>query len=159
MQQSMTESPGVLRLRRALDDDVEAPILPSRVRFCAFDSSQAKHVHTLLDLAYANGEGSVSAFADWWEALSGDAEYDPALCILACDGDGRLVGVAQCWTSAFVKDLAVHPQWRRCGVGRALLLQVFATFRRRGAPAVDLKVRVDNADALAFYESMGMRPV
>ena len=57
---------------------------------------------------------------------------------------GALAGVAQCWTGAFLKDLAVRPDMRRHGLGRALLHHCFAVFRRRGAPAVDLKVEAEN---------------
>ena len=73
------------------------------------------------------------------------------------DGNG-IAGVAQCWTSAFVKDLAVRPRLRRRGLGSALLLQAFRTFRERGAAFVDLKVVADNlSGALRLYRSHGMR--
>jgi ribosomal protein S18 acetylase RimI-like enzyme len=155
----MAKSPGVLRLRRTLHHADEAPILPRGVRFCAFDPSQASCAHALLELAYAPGEGSIGEFADWWSSLSSDTEFDESLCFLACDANSCLIGVAQCWTSAFVKDLAVHPLWRRRGLGRALLLRTFAAFKQRGARAVDLKVQSDNVAARALYLSVGMRPV
>ena len=78
---------------------------------------------------------------------------------LARDGTGRLAGVAQCWTSGFVKDLAVARDWRRRGLGRALMLRVFAAFAERGAPSVDLKVRAGNTAGRAFYDALGMRKV
>ena len=59
----------------------------------------------------------------------------------------RLAGAALCWTSAFLKDLAVRPDMRRLGIGENLLRQVFRHFRVRGAAAVDLKVETGNANA------------
>ena len=100
---------------------------------------------------------SVEPFAEWWKTLAADSEYDPALCFTAWSG-GTLVGVAQCWTSAFVKDLAVHPAWRRRGVATGLLLTAFRIFRDRGASSVALKVQADNAVAICFYENLGMVP-
>ena len=65
--------------------------------------------------------------------------------------------MAQCWTSAFIKDLAVHPRARRRGVGRALMLMAFHAFAKRGATHVDLKVREENASALRLYRDLGMK--
>jgi ribosomal protein S18 acetylase RimI-like enzyme len=62
----------------------------------------------------------------------------------------------QCWTTAFVKDIAVHPRARRCGVGRALMLTAFEAFRARGATHVDLKVREDNLAARQLYDRLEM---
>ena len=58
-----------------------------------------------------------------------------------------------------MKDLVVHPDWRRRGLGEALLLHVFAEFHRRGAARVDLKVWENNSDARRLYGRMGMRAV
>jgi ribosomal protein S18 acetylase RimI-like enzyme len=84
-----------------------------------------------------------------------DYEFDPSLGLLAVDAEG-VVGMAQCWKSAFVKDLAVHPRARRRGVGRALMLAVFHEFAGRGATHVDLRTREENSNAQAFYRSLGM---
>ena len=62
----------------------------------------------------------VPDFEDWWEKFSGDSEFDASLCFLVF-GEGRLAGVALCWTSAFLKDLAVRPDMRRLGIGENLL--------------------------------------
>jgi ribosomal protein S18 acetylase RimI-like enzyme len=89
--------------------------------------------------------------------LKGDAEYDPALCFIAVDDQDQIVGVAQCWTSAFLKDLAVSLAFRRRGLGSALLLTVFQAFQERGAEFVDLKVEADNpTGAVRLYGSHGM---
>jgi ribosomal protein S18 acetylase RimI-like enzyme len=110
--------------------------------------------------AYARGGGYVEPFAIWWPSLIGDAEYDPALCFVAADEAGEIVGVAQCWTSAFVKDLAVAPTARRQGLGAALLCQAFHVFRERGAAHLDLKVEADNpTGALRLYRALGFREI
>jgi len=102
----------------------------------------------------------VEPFPVWWRGLKGDAEYDPALCFIAVDDHGQIIGVAQCWTSAFLKDLAVSPAFRKRGLGSALLLTVFRTFRARGANCVDLKVEADNPTGAArLYGRHGMRTI
>ncbi|OAI43284.1 hypothetical protein AYO42_06165 [Rhizomicrobium sp. SCGC AG-212-E05] len=143
-----------VRLRRLLDEPLASPVWPLSISLRDFTPGQAGAVHALLALAYEEGGGSVPAFAPWWETLSADSEYDPALCFTAYDS-GMLVGVAQCWTSGYVKDLAVHPSWRRRGVATALLLHSFHVFAQRRAPRVDLKVETGNDGAMTFYKSLG----
>ena len=93
-------------------------------------------------------------------ACRDDSEYDPTLCFLAANEQDEIVGVAQCWTSAFVKDLAVAPAMRRQGLGAALLSHAFRAFAERGVPSVDLKVDADNpSGALRLYRSLGFETV
>jgi ribosomal protein S18 acetylase RimI-like enzyme len=122
----------------------------------AFTAQDASAVHDLLRLGYADGGGEVGPFEQWWPALRDDEEYSPELCILAVDAHDRVVGVAQCWTSGFIKDLVVHPDHRRQGIAEGLLGEVFKLFAERGRPQVDLKVRSDNHRAAALYAKVGM---
>jgi ribosomal protein S18 acetylase RimI-like enzyme len=148
------------RMRKILDESVALPIWPDGICTSAFAENDASRAHTLLALAYRNGGGSVPPLEEWWQSLRRDSEYDSTLCFSVENREGRLIGFAQCWTSAFVKDLAVHPQFRRLGIGRALLLHIFREFQARGALTVDLKVAAKNpTGANALYESLGMRAV
>ncbi|GAA0336314.1 GNAT family acetyltransferase [Sphingomonas oligophenolica] len=52
--------------------------------------------------------------------------------------------------------LAVAPAHQRAGHGRALMDAAEAWLRRRGAPKIQLMVREDNAEALGFYEALGL---
>jgi len=67
--------------------------------------------------------------------------------------------VAQCWTSAYIKNLVVHPRAQGRGLGRALLLHAFNVFQQRREGFVDLKVLEDNVRAQHLYESVGMHVV
>lgn len=152
----------VLRMRRELDSDAEQAGWPEGVSLkmpgAEPDMKLLKGAHSVLGDGFWAGGGGAPAFRQWWKALRTDEEFDPALVFLAVDREG-VAGIAQCWTSAFVKDLAVAPRMRRQGLGRALMLTAFAEFKQRGARHVDLKVREDNAPALALYESLGMRTI
>jgi ribosomal protein S18 acetylase RimI-like enzyme len=151
----------VIRMRRSLADPVPDAVWPVGIRPIPFDPDRhAEAVHALLVEAYARGGGTVEPFAIWWPSLRDDSDYDPALVFVAADERDVIVGVAQCWTSAFVKDLAVAPSMRRHGLGSALLHQVFHAFRERGAAFVDLKVHSDNpSGALRLYRSLGFEEV
>lgn len=120
-----------------------------------FEHRDAHALHALLEEAF--DDGADGPFDDWWPRIHGDAEFDPDLCFLVIDGKGLLAGAALCWTSSFVKDLAVHPASRRRGIGEALMRHVFLAFRDRGAAHVDLKTNsVKNAAAFRLYERLGM---
>jgi ribosomal protein S18 acetylase RimI-like enzyme len=150
----------IQRLRRDLSDAVADPIWPAGFSARTFTAEDAPAVHRLMQLAYAQGGGSVGAFDDWWPAVRDDGEFDAGLCFLAIDGAGAIVGAAQCWTSAYIKDLVVHPDSRRHGLAEALLRIVFQAFRHRGATHVDLKVEMDNpTGALRLYRRLGMYEV
>ena len=138
-----------------------APAWPPGVRPAPFDAARhAKQAHDLLTEVYRPGGGQAGSYDDWWFALRGDPEYDPSVFFLALDGNDHVIGLARCWSSAFLKDLAVSEVWRRMGVGKALLLQAFATFRIRGATHLDLKVEDDNPSGAArLYRRMGMKPI
>lgn len=152
----------VLRMRRELDGAIEAPVWPSGFSMQTLgtkpDRKLVEAAHSVLEAGFWEGGGGAPIFRQWWKALRKDEEFDPSLVFLAIDADG-VAGMAQCWTSAFVKDLAVAPRVRRKGLGRALMLAAFAEFARRGADHVDLKVREDNAPAIALYESLRMRTI
>ncbi|WP_296746041.1 N-acetyltransferase [Mesorhizobium sp.] len=150
--------PNDIRLRKLLDDALIAPHWPEGFVMRVFEHRDAQALHALLGEAFERG--TEGAFDDWWPRIHGDAEFDPDLCFLAIDGKGLLAGAALCWTSAFVKDLAVHPGSRRHGIGEALMRQVFLAFRDRGAGHVDLKTSsVNNAAAFRLYERLGMVPI
>jgi ribosomal protein S18 acetylase RimI-like enzyme len=151
----------VIRMRRSLADPVPKPLWPAGIQPIPFAPERhAQEVHALLVAAYAQGGGAVEPFGIWWPSLRDDPEYDPALCFIAADETGQAVGVAQCWTGAFVKDLAVAPALRRRGLGSALLHEAFRVFRERGAASVDLKVHADNpSGALRLYQSHGFEEI
>jgi ribosomal protein S18 acetylase RimI-like enzyme len=150
----------IQRLRSDLADAVADPVWPSGFTMRTFAAEDAPAVHRLMRVAYAHGGGSVGTFDTWWPAVRDDGEFDAALCFLAINRAGEIVGAAQCWTSAYVKDLVVHPDARRHGLAEALLLTVFQAFRRRGSTHVDLKVEMDNpTGAVRLYRRLGMYDV
>jgi ribosomal-protein-alanine N-acetyltransferase len=85
---------------------------------------------------------------------------DPDRCFLyaARDADGQLVAYCSFWRifdEAHVNNFAVHPAWRRQGLGRRLLGHVLAAAEAIGAPRATLEVRASNLPAIALYESGG----
>jgi len=53
--------------------------------------------------------------------------------------------------------LAVAPELRRGGLGRAMLDEVERRLRRLGCPKINLQVRGGNEEVIGFYERVGYR--
>lgn len=77
--------------------------------------------------------------------------------LVARAGD-RVVGFAGLWLmvdEAHVTTFGVHPDWRRQGIGRQLLLNLAELSLAIGARRMTLEVRVSNAAAQALYGAFG----
>jgi ribosomal-protein-alanine acetyltransferase len=95
------------------------------------------------------------------EALREEHERPVARAFLA-RLEGEPVGFASAHVVVDEVDLqiiATHPEWRRRGVGRALLTEVLRMAREEGAVVVHLEVRVSNDPAQALYEELGFEVV
>ena len=102
-------------------------------------------------------------FPDPWSEASFASELENplSLWLVALDG-GTVVGYAGSQTvfdEADLLNVAVHPAYRRQGVGRALLLALEQTLSARGVHSLTLEVRSSNEPAIALYRGLGYAPV
>ena len=104
-------------------------------------------------------------FADPWSYRSFERMLD-APAFLVAETAGEVVGyvVADCTPNfgrdiGHIKDLAVRPETRGVGVGRALLRAALVRLRMEGALVVKLEVREDNESARSLYASEGFEAV
>jgi len=140
-----------LLLRRDLRGEIHPPAWPGSITLSTLQPEDAAAVHRLLSL-----HGGEPVPWDQWQAcFKADAEYDPGLCLVLRHGT-QIIAVAQGWTSAFIKDLVVHEDYRRQGLGLRLLEALFRCFQHRGEPYVDLRVREHNHAARRLYERCGL---
>jgi ribosomal-protein-alanine N-acetyltransferase len=87
------------------------------------------------------------------------ADNDQAHFFVA-DVDGRVAGVAGYWfivDECHISTVAVHPDWRRQGLGELLVRSVLRHARSLGAVMATLEVRVSNAAAIRLYEKFGFK--
>jgi ribosomal-protein-alanine N-acetyltransferase len=126
-----------LLIRRAVPDDLAAIARIERASFS--DPWSEDSLATALDrmvVLVASAEGS-------GDGAVGLAGYVVAL-VVAPDAE--------------VADLAVAPEARRQGVGRALLARAIDVLADLHVRAVHLEVRESNRAARSLYESAGFRP-
>lgn len=141
-----------------LDDSLEPPRWPDDVAVRTFSEEDAAAVKELLDLAYAEEpDHEPMPFEDWKTFMLGDPSFDPACWFLA-EAEGELAAAILNWNNGFVKDLVVHPERRRRGLGEGLMRHTFREFRRRGLERVTLKTdSINPTEAWRLYERLGMR--
>lgn len=81
---------------------------------------------------------------------------------LVAERGRTVVGYVGCQTvldEGYITNVAVGPEARRQGVGRALLHELAARVKAEKLAFVTLEVRRSNAAAIALYESMDYEPV
>jgi ribosomal protein S18 acetylase RimI-like enzyme len=91
------------------------------------------------------------------DALGAFAARNPGLFLLAED-DRRIVGSALGgWDGrrGWLYHVATHPDARRRGLARDLVVRLEARLREMGCPKVNLIVWAENEEAMRFWESIG----
>ena len=98
-------------------------------------------------------------FSDPWSEASVHSELSNPLSFwLVAQEDGKLIGYVGSQSvapEADVMNLAVAPEWRNKGIGRALMTALIAQLHSRGITALFLEVRVGNTPAQNLYRSLG----
>lgn len=98
-------------------------------------------------------------FSDPWSEKSVASEVgNPLSCwLVALDGEtvAGYVGSQTVLDETDMMNVAVHPDFRRQGVARALILALTEELKKRGSHCLTLEVRASNDPARALYESLG----
>ncbi len=98
-----------------------------------------------------------------WSENSVASELTNALSLwLVAEEDGRVAGYIGSQTVCEESDMmnvAVHPDFRRRGIGEALVKALETELRARGSHCLTLEVRASNAPAIALYEKLGFSQV
>lgn len=140
-----------LRVVIELGSPLPAPEWPAGVAVRGFDPARdARDAHALAMTALADTwEFEPQSFADWYEDWIDAPGFDSSLWTVA-EHAGGIVGMAQCRYEPPGSDLgwfelvAVEREWRRRGLGRALVLHALASLRDRGTTQVGLGVDPEN---------------
>ncbi len=122
-------------------------------------------------------EAAMEAFRDHWDSRQFTfnewlhfrvkrADFDPSLWLLAMDGE-EIVGTALGYPNrdgdpkfGWISEVSVRRNWRKRGVGAALMNTAFGEFYRRGFTRVGLNVDGENpTGAKRLYERVGMAVV
>jgi len=75
--------------------------------------------------------------------------------------DGHAVGYCGMWhvvNEGHITNIAVSPEFRRHGIGKALMGKLFDLADELELIGITLEVRMNNAPAQALYASLGFKP-
>ena len=102
-------------------------------------------------------------FSDPWSEKSVASELNNplSLWLVALEGE-RLAGYVGSQTvldETDMMNIAVHPDYRRCGVARQLVEELVAGLKRRGSRCLTLEVRASNDPARKLYEKLGFQQI
>lgn len=117
------------------------------------------HLDDLSDLLLIE---SASFVQPWSKAdfLSELCKSPPSIYVARKDLESPVLGYICFWEVADeiqMLNLAVHPEYRRQGVGRTLLTFLLKQAQVKKATKVFLEVRPSNQAALALYRSLGFK--
>ena len=101
-----------------------------------------------------------ASFSLPWPARSFRYEIteNPAARAWVAERDGNVIGLLVLWLivgEAHIATLATHPEFRRQGVARKLLIQALRAAAAEGARSAVLEVRAGNEAARAMYGKYG----
>lgn len=99
--------------------------------------------------------------ADFREETYEAAEFDPTTYLVALDGEtGESVGLVRVWMKQPIPRLGfigVRRRYRRRGIARAMLAEVFARLGERGIHEVSTEIDETNTASRALLEGLGAR--
>jgi ribosomal protein S18 acetylase RimI-like enzyme len=135
------------------------PRLPADVSIRAYRDDDARPLHAFIEHAFAANNERILPFDEWLPFMTGHEDFDPAFFHVAESG-GDIVACALTWKpfewKGWLKDLAVHPEHRRRGLGGAMNGVAAAAYHEAGVERMGLKVDADNpTGAPRLYQRLG----
>jgi ribosomal-protein-alanine N-acetyltransferase len=129
--------------------------LATRYELVPMDASHLDEVSAIELESYEN-PWARSAF----ESELGKYPVSFSQVALTTEAPARVAGYCVTWIvfeHLHIQNLAVHPEHRRRGLGRLILLRALEEGRARGATAALLEVRRSNEAAQNLYRELGFR--
>ena len=98
-------------------------------------------------------------FRDPWSENSVSSELNNplSLWLVAVEGEkvAGYVGSQSVMGESDMMNVAVHPDFRRQGIGERLILELIDQLENRGNHSLTLEVRASNVSAIALYRKLG----
>ncbi len=116
-------------------------------------SLRAEHIEKIADLEKI-------CFSTPWTAEGILDSFKRGTKFLVAERLGEVlgyIGISCILDEGYVTNIAVFPEWRRKGVGAALLKATFSLALENGLKFVSLEVRESNSSAISLYKKFGFK--
>ena len=104
-----------------------------------------------------------TCFSDPWSENSIASELDnPLSCWLVAVDNDMVVGYVGSQTvldGSDMMNIAVHPDYRKQGIGTGLILELIRELSLRGSHSLMLEVRTSNEQAISVYSKLGFSEI
>jgi mycothiol synthase len=150
------------RMKRQMENLPQSPDWPPGINWRPYQLGEEQAVFEVIAEAFPKNWGPASrGFEEWKRRMERD-RFDPSLWFIAWQAD-KIAGCSLCHIkgeTGWVNQLAVRTEWRKKGLGMALLQQSFREFYSRNIKTVALGVDAANpTGATRLYEKAGMQVV
>ena len=148
-------------MRIELEQEPPAPQWPDGLSVSRFDPADAAAFHEAYEVAFADHwQHEPQPFEAWRRNSIDRDDFSPELWAVVRDGDQIVAGTIlrpERLGVAWLARLFTRREWRRRGVGEALLYDAFGGFWRLGKPTIGLGVDAQSdTGAQRLYERVGM---
>jgi mycothiol synthase len=158
-----------INLEITLESEPDAPQALQGITTRLYRPGQDERaIHTVIQESFQDiGGRPYRTFEEWSERATGHAHFDPRQLYVALAGS-QIVGAITCRTyegqgyegqpEGHITQLGVLRPWRKHGIARHLIQQVFAAYYQRGIRHITISVDAHNpTGARQLYQAMGMR--
>lgn len=121
-----------------------------------FEALQGKHLPAILEIEALCNTSPWSEQSFRNELVNADSTF------LVAIGDGQVVGYGGAWRvidELHITTVAVHPDHRRQGIAKKLMVRLLEEARGEGLTCSTLEVRAGNEAAIRMYENLGYASV
>ena len=98
-------------------------------------------------------------FSEPWseKSIASELENPLSLWLVALDGEtvAGYIGSQTVMDETDMMNVAVHPEYRRQGIGEALVMALIRQLQQTGSKNLSLEVRTSNVSARNLYEKLG----
>ncbi len=102
-------------------------------------------------------------FVDPWSenSVASELKNPLSLWLVAMDGQqlAGYIGSQSVGEEADMMNVAVHPDFRKNGIGRMLIMQLIETLKTKGIHCLTLEVRASNVPAIDLYEKLDFKRI
>ncbi len=144
---------GYKKCRQYITDAIDELVENGFFSEMQVETIQREHINAIADLE------KICFSTPWSKDALLDAYKNGTKFFVATVGQKVLgyIGISCVLDEGYITNIAVFPEFRKKGVGTALLNRVFSLALDIGLSFVSLEVRVSNKNAISLYEKLGFK--